>query len=74
MRDSSVKSHLAMASLALLIGSQLAGLVLLPSVLPHGTNNINSMIKLNTWAVSGCSLHCLKAPVASSSHKKNHHL
>eukprot|EP00957_Ditylum_brightwellii_P170362 12967328-Ditylum_brightwellii.AAC.1 len=70
MRDSSVKSHLAMASLALLMCFQLAGLVLLPNVFPQGTHNINSMTKLNTWAISGCNLHCLEAPVASSSHKR----
>eukprot|EP00957_Ditylum_brightwellii_P066659 5058854-Ditylum_brightwellii.AAC.1 len=68
--DLSVKSHLAMASLALLMGFQLAGLVLLPNVLPQGTNDMNSIIKLNTWEISGCSLHCLNAPVSSSSHNR----
>eukprot|EP00957_Ditylum_brightwellii_P173029 13173246-Ditylum_brightwellii.AAC.1 len=59
-----------MASLALLIGFQLAGLVLLPNVLPYGTNNINSMIKLNTWGMLECNLNYLKTPVASSSYER----
>eukprot|EP00957_Ditylum_brightwellii_P154473 11755780-Ditylum_brightwellii.AAC.1 len=59
-----------MASLDFLIGSQLTVLVLLPTVLPQGTTDIKSMMKLNTWAMSGYSLHYLKASVTSSSHNR----
>eukprot|EP00957_Ditylum_brightwellii_P105387 8033925-Ditylum_brightwellii.AAC.1 len=60
----------AKASLALLMSSQLAGLVLLPKVLPHGTKSSCSMMKQKTWVMSGCSLHCLKDPVASLSQRR----